>query len=85
MLILLERVLDLVVLDLFLVVYRLLQAYQLSLIAHQQVFGRNPASKISLSVLLCDTQNLLWLSKFFLFKVLYRMLFLTILDALSRC
>ena len=78
MLILLECVLDLVVLDLFLVVYRLLQAYQLSLIAHQQVFGRNPAC-------LCDTQNLLWLSKFFLFKVLYRMLFLTILDALSRC
>ena len=44
--------LDLVVLDLFLVVDRLLQAHQLFLIAHQQVSGQNLVSKISLSVLL---------------------------------
>ena len=44
------------VLDLFLVVDRLLQAYQLFLIAHQQVSGRNLASKISPSVLLSDGQ-----------------------------
>ena len=61
-----ECVLDLVVLDLFFVVVvdRILQAYQLFLIAHQQVSGRNLASKISLSVLLSDGQNLSWLSRF---------------------
>ena len=77
--------LDLVVLDLFLVVDRLLQAYQLFLIAHQQVFGRNLASKISLSVLLCYGQNLSWLSRFSLFEVFGYMgcCFSTILDALS--
>ena len=47
-----ECVLDLVVLNLFLVVDRLLQTYQLFLIAHQQVSGFNLASKISLSLLL---------------------------------
>ena len=45
MLVLMEFVLDLAVLDLFLVVDCLLQAYQLLLIAHQQVFGHNLASK----------------------------------------
>ena len=59
-----EYVLDLVVLDLFLVVDRLLQAYQLFLIVHQQVSSHNLASKISLSVLLSDGQNLSWLSRF---------------------
>ena len=43
-----ECVLDLIVLDLFLVVDRLLQVYQLFLIAPQQVSGRNLALKISL-------------------------------------
>ena len=57
-------VLDLVVLDLFIVVDRLLQAYQLFLIVHQQVSGHNLASKISLSVLLIDGKNLSWLSIF---------------------
>ena len=73
------------VLDLFLVVDRLLQAYQLFLIAHQQVSGRNLAPKISLSVHLRDGQNLSWLNKFSLFEVLGYMgwCFLTILDALS--
>ena len=82
-----DCVLDLVVLDLFLVVDRLLQAYQLFLIAHQQVSGRDLASNISLSVLLSDGQNLSWLSKFSLFEVLGYMgcCFLTILDALSCC
>ena len=63
-------VLDLVVLDLFLVVDRLLQTYQLFLIAHQQVSGRNLVSKISLSVLLSDGQDLSWLRRFSLFEVL---------------
>ena len=82
-----ECVLDLVVLDLFLVVDCLLQAYQLFLIAHQQVSGRNLASNISLSVLMSDSQNLSWLSKFSLFEALGYMgcCFLTILDALSCC
>ena len=80
-----ECLLDLVVLDLFLVVDRLLQAYQLFLIAHQQVSDRKLASKISLSVLLSDGKNLSWLSKFSLFEVLGYMgyCFFTILDALS--
>ena len=64
MLVLMEFILDLAVLDLFLVVDCLLQAYQLLLIAHQQVFGHNLASKISLSVLLSYGQNLSWLSRF---------------------
>ena len=85
MLILMKCVLDVVVLDLFLVIDHLLQAYKLFLIAYQKVSGRNLASKISLSVLLSDGQNLSWLIKFFLFKVLCYMgcCFLTILDALS--
>ena len=80
-----ECVLDLVVLDLFLVVDCFLQAYQLFLIAHQEVSGLNLASKISLSVLLSDGQNFSWLSRFSLFEVLSYMgcCFLTILDALS--
>ena len=49
MLILMEGVLDLAVLDLFLMVDHLLQAYQLFLIVHQQVSGHNFASRISLS------------------------------------
>ena len=82
-----ECVLDLVVLDLFLIVDLLLQAYQLSPIPHKQVSGCNIASKISLSVFLSDAQNLSWLSRFSLFEVLDYMgcCFLTILDALSRC
>ena len=56
--------LDLVALDLFFVEYCPLQAYQLFLIVHQQVSGHNLASKISLSVLLSDGQNLSWLSRF---------------------
>ena len=85
MLVLMECVFDLVVLDLFLVVDRLLQAYQLFLIAYQQVSGRNLASKISSSVLLSDGQNRSSLSKFSLFEVLDYMgcCFLTIMDALS--
>ena len=71
--ILIEGVLDLTILDLFLVVDCLLQAYQLFLIAQQQVSGRNLASKISLG----------WWSKSFLVEHilfirsawLYRMLF----------
>ena len=84
-LILMECILDLVVLNLFLVVDRLLQAYQLFLIAHQQVSDFNLASKISLSVLLSKGQNLSCLSKFSLFEVLCYMAccFLIILDALS--
>ena len=84
MLILIECLLDLV-LHLFLVVNRLLQAYQLFLIAYQQVSDRNLASKIFLSVLLSDGQNLSWLSRFYLFEVLGYMgcCFLTILDALN--
>ena len=80
-----ECILNLVVLDLFLVVDRLLQAHLLFLIAHQQVSGRNLASKISLSVLLGDGQNLSWLSRFSLFEVLGYMecCFLTIFEALS--
>ena len=69
-LILMECVLDLIVLDLFLVVDRLLEAYKPFLIAHQQISGRNLASKISLSVLLSDGQNLSLLSRFSLFEVL---------------
>ena len=46
-----ECVLDLVVPYLFLVADRLLQAYQLILIAHQQVSGYKLASKISFSSL----------------------------------
>ena len=85
MLILMERVLDLVVLDLFLIIDRLLQPYQLSLIAHQQVSNRNLALKIFLSVFLSDGQSFSWLSRFSLFKVFgyLRCYFLTILDALS--
>ena len=81
-----ECVLDLVVLDLFLVVGFLLQTYQLFLIVQQQVSGPNLTSTISLSVLLSD-DNLCWLSRFFLFVVFgyMRCCFLTILDALSRC
>ena len=80
-----ECVLGLVVLDLFLVVDRLLQACQLFLIAHQQVSGRHLASKISFSVLLSNGQNLSWLSKFSLFEVCGYMgcCLLTILEALS--
>ena len=80
-----EFVLDLVVLDHFLVVDRLLQAYQLFLIVHQQVSVRDLASKITLSVLMSDGQNLSWLSRFSLFELLGYMgcCFLTILDALS--
>ena len=59
MLILMERVLDLVVLDLFLIIDRLLQPYQLFLIAHQQVSNRNLALKIFLSVFLSDGQSFL--------------------------
>ena len=65
MLILIECVLDLAVLDIFLVVGRLLPAYQLFLIARQQVFDCDLASEIFLSVLLTDGQNLFWLSRFF--------------------
>ena len=85
MLILMECVLNLVVLDPFLVVDRLLKACQISLIAHQQVSGRNLASKISLSVLLSDGQSFSCLSKLSLFEVLGYMgcCFLTILDALG--
>ena len=57
MLILIECVLDLVI-DLFLVVGRLLQAYQLFVIAHQRVSDRNLVSKIFLSVSLSDGKNL---------------------------
>ena len=57
MLIIMECVSDLVDLDLFLVIDRLLQVYQLFLIAHQQDSDRNLASKIFLSVLLSDGQN----------------------------
>ena len=63
-----EYVLDLFVPDLFLI-DRLLQAYQLFLIAHQQVSNRNLASKIFSSVLLSDSQNFSWLSRFSLFEV----------------
>ena len=85
MLILMESVLDLVVLDLFLIIDHLLQAYQLFLITHQQVFDHNLASKIFLSVLLSDGQNLSWLSRFSLSEVFGYMgcCFTTILDALS--
>ena len=67
--ILMECALNLVVLDLFPVVGCLLQAYQLFLTAYQQASGRNLASKISLSVLGSNSQNLCWLSRFFLFVV----------------
>ena len=58
---------------------------QLFLIAHQQVSGCNLASKMSLSVLLSDGQNLSWLGRFSLFKVFGSMgcSFLTILDVLN--
>ena len=80
-----ECVLDLVLLNLFLVVVHLLQSYQLFLNAHKQVSGRNLASIISLSALLSDGQNLSWLNRFFLFVVFSYMgyCFLTILDAHS--
>ena len=80
-----ECVLDLIVLDHFLVVDRLLQTYQLFLIVHQQVSVRDLVSKITLSVLMSDGQNLSWLSRFSLFELLGYMgcCFLTILDALS--
>ena len=80
-----ECVLDLVLLNLFLVVVRLLQSYQLFLNAHKQVSGRNLASIISLSALLSNGQNLSWLNRFFLFVVFSYMgyCFLTILDAHS--
>ena len=85
MLILMACVMDLAVLDHFLVVDRLLQAYQLFLIAHQQVSGRDLVSKISLSVILSDSQNLSCLSRSSLLEVLGYMerYFLMILDALS--
>ena len=78
-------ILDLVVLDLFLVVDHLLQAYQLFLIAYQQVPGRNLTLKIFLSVFLSDGQNFSWLSRFSLFEVVDYMecCFLTIMDALN--
>ena len=60
MLILMQCVLDLVVLDHFLVVVRRLQAYQSFLIAHQQLSGRKFTSKLSHSVLLSDGQNHSW-------------------------
>ena len=58
MLILMECVLDLVVLDLFLLVGCLLQDYQLFLITHQQVSGCNLVLKVSLLVLLSDGKNI---------------------------
>ena len=64
-----ECALDLVLLDLFLVINCLLQAYQLFLIAHQRVFDRNLPSKIFLSVLLREGQNLSQLTRFSLFEV----------------
>ena len=80
-----QCVLDLVVLDIFLVVGHLLQAYNFFLIdsnwtrAHNHlvhkrtlnhlVSGRNLASKISLPVLLSDGQNVSRLSRFFSFVV----------------
>ena len=70
MVILMECVLDLVVLDLFLVVDHLLQVYQLLVIVHQQVSGRGLAPKIFLYVLLSDGQNLSWLSRFSLLELL---------------
>ena len=63
-----EYVLDLFVPDLFLI-DRLLQADQLFLIAHQQDSNRNLASKIFSPVLLSDSQNFSWLSRFSLFEV----------------
>ena len=69
MLILMECVLDLCFFYLFLVIDRLLQAYQIFLIAYQQVSDRNLASKIFLSVLLSDVLYLSWLSRFSLFEV----------------
>ena len=51
MLIIMECTFDLAVLDHFLVVDCLLQAYQVFLIVHQQVSGNNLASKISFSSL----------------------------------
>ena len=71
----------------FVIFFRLLSAYKLFLIAHQQFYGRNLASKISLSVLLGDGQGLLWFNRFSLFEVLGHMgcCFLTILDALTVC
>ena len=55
-----ECVLDLVVRNLYLVIDRLLKAYQFFLIAHQQVSGGNLASKISFSVLLIIKIFLSW-------------------------
>ena len=48
-----ECVLDFVILDLFLVVDHLLQAYQLFLISYQKVSGCNLASRFSFSFLEC--------------------------------
>ena len=53
-----ECIFDLVALDILLVADGLLQAYQLFLIANLQVSVRNLASKVSLSVVLSDFQNL---------------------------
>ena len=82
-----ECVFDLVALDIFLVADGLLQAYQLFLIANLQVSVRNLASKVSLSVVLSDFQNLSWLSRFFLFEVFdyIECCFIMILDALIWC
>ena len=84
-LVLLECILGLVALDLFLVIQHLLQAYQLFLVAYQQVSDCNLASEIFLSVLMSDGEDLSWLSRFSLFEVFGYMgcCFLTILDVLS--
>ena len=79
-----SNVLNLAVLDLFLVIDHLIQAYQFFLIAHQQGSDRNLASKIFLSVPMNNGRNLAWLIRFSLFKVFgYMVCFLTILNALS--
>ena len=79
-----NNVLNLAVLDLFLVIDQLIQAYQFFLIAHQQGSDRNLASKIFLSVPMNNGRNLSWLIRFSLFKVFgYMVCFLTILNALS--
>ena len=64
-----ECVLDLVVLDLFLLIDCFLQAYQLFLIAYEQVSDRYLATKIFLLLLFIDCQNLSKLSRFCLFEV----------------
>ena len=85
MLILMECVSEFVVFILFLVVGRLFPAYHFFLIAHQHVSCRTLASKISLSALWSDGQNLSWLSRFFLFVVFRYMgcCLLRIVDVLS--